>query len=64
MLNAGDAFLYDSRLLHRSAANRRYDRTAAVLVFRYDFERPPGMGCVEEGKEGKSAGSKSTTWGN
>eukprot|EP00913_Durusdinium_trenchii_P027476 g25768.t1 len=46
MLNAGDAFLYDSRLLHRSAANRRYDRTAAVLVFRYDFERPPGMGLI------------------
>eukprot|EP00438_Fugacium_kawagutii_P015617 Skav212788 [mRNA] locus=scaffold159:415969:421050:- [translate_table: standard] len=33
-------------LLHRLAANRRYDRMGAVLVFRYDFERPPGMGLV------------------
>ncbi|CAJ1401824.1 unnamed protein product [Effrenium voratum] len=46
VLAAGDALLYDSRLLHRTAANRRYDRTAAVLVFRYDFERPPGMGLA------------------
>jgi len=45
-LAPGDALLYDSRLLHRIAANRRYDRTCAVLVFRYDFERPPGMGLV------------------
>lgn len=42
----GDAFLYDSRLLHRTAANRRYERTSAVLVFRYDYQRPPGMGLV------------------
>lgn len=45
-LAPGDALIYDSRLLHRIAANRRYDRTSAVLVFRYDFERPPGMGLV------------------
>ena len=56
-LAPGDAFLYDSRqdlwqtppkamafrlrLLHLTKANRRYDRTAAVLVFRYDFDGPP-----------------------
>eukprot|EP00439_Symbiodinium_sp_Y106_P073893 s3505_g14.t1 len=45
-LDPGDAFLYDSRLLHRTAANRRYDRMAAVLVFRYDYERPPGIGLL------------------
>lgn len=45
-LNAGDALLYDSRVLHRGAANRLYDRTRVVLVFRYDFERPPGVGVV------------------
>ncbi|CAE7260222.1 unnamed protein product, partial [Symbiodinium necroappetens] len=45
-LEPGDAFLYDSRLLHRTAANRRYDRMAAVLVFRYDYERPPGIGLL------------------
>lgn len=62
-LAPGDAFLYDSRqdlwqtppkamafrlrLLHLTKANRRYDRTAAVLVFRYDFDRPPGMGLLK-----------------
>ncbi|CAE7397866.1 unnamed protein product [Symbiodinium natans] len=45
-LELGDALLYDSRLLHRTAANRRYDRMAAVLVFRYDYDRPPGIGLL------------------
>lgn len=43
---AGDAVLYDARTLHRCASNRRYDRTRIALVFRYDTERPPGVGAV------------------
>lgn len=42
-LEAGDALLYDARSLHTTATNRRYDRTVVVLVFRYDYERPPGL---------------------
>jgi len=45
-MESGDALLYDSRLVHRGAANRRYDRACVALVFRYDFERPPGFGPV------------------
>lgn len=45
-MNAGDALIYDSRLLHYGGANRLYDRTRIALVFRYDFERPPGVGVV------------------
>jgi len=42
----GDALLYDSRVIHRGDRNRRYDRTGIALVFRYDFERPPGYGAT------------------
>lgn len=45
-MDSGDALLYDSRLVHRGAANRRYDRACVALVFRYDFDRPPGFGPV------------------
>lgn len=45
-MEAGDALLYDSRVIHRGTANRRYDRTGVALVFRYDFERPPGYGAM------------------
>mmetsp|Transcript_79442 Transcript_79442/g.199645 ORF Transcript_79442/g.199645 Transcript_79442/m.199645 type:complete len:484 (-) Transcript_79442:80-1531(-) len=45
-MGAGDALLYDSRIVHRGAANRKYDRTRVALVFRYDFERPPGVGVL------------------
>lgn len=41
---AGDALLYDSRCIHRGTVNRRYDRSSVALVFRYDYERPPGLG--------------------
>jgi hypothetical protein len=34
---AGDALVFDSRLLHRAAANETF-RTSAVLWFRYDLE--------------------------
>jgi len=40
---AGDALLYDARVMHRCAANKRYERVRVALVFRYDFERPPGF---------------------
>lgn len=43
-MEAGDALLYDSRIIHRGSANRKYDRTRVALLFRYDFERPPGVG--------------------
>merc|ERR1719203_247581 len=45
-MNAGDALIYDSRLLHYGKANRLYDRTRVALVFRCDFMRPPGVGVV------------------
>jgi len=43
-VSAGDAILYDSRVIHYSSANRRLDRCCVAVVFRYDFERPPGLG--------------------
>lgn len=52
-MSAGDALIYDSRMLHYGAANKLYDRTRVALVFRYDFERPPGMGLV---------GAQLTSW--
>jgi len=42
-MDAGDALIYDSRVLHRTSANRLYNRTRVDLVFRYDYERPPGI---------------------
>mmetsp|Transcript_60494 Transcript_60494/g.128245 ORF Transcript_60494/g.128245 Transcript_60494/m.128245 type:complete len:486 (-) Transcript_60494:53-1510(-) len=45
-MGAGDGLLYDSRIIHRGAINKRYDRTRVALVFRYDFKRPPGIGVV------------------
>lgn len=45
-MSAGDAIIYDARLVHYGAANRLYDRTRVALVFRYDFERPPGMAFI------------------
>jgi len=45
-MSAGDALLYDSRIIHRGAMNRRYDRTRIALVFRYDVEPPPGVGAL------------------
>lgn len=45
-MGPGDALVYDSRIVHRGAANRKYNRTRVALIFRYDFERPPGMGPV------------------
>jgi len=45
-MKAGDALVYDSRIIHRDAANTRYDRSRLALVFRYDFERPPGYGVL------------------
>lgn len=52
-MGAGDALIYDSRLMHYNAANRLYDRTCVAVVFRYDYERPPGMGFV---------GAQLTSW--
>jgi len=46
VMSAGDALLYDSRILHRCGANRLYDRTRIALYFRYDFDRPPGFGIT------------------
>jgi len=43
-LSAGDAILYDSRVIHHSSENCRLDRCCVAVVFRYDVERPPGMG--------------------
>eukprot|EP00927_Polykrikos_kofoidii_P087094 TRINITY_DN9953_c0_g3_i1.p1 TRINITY_DN9953_c0_g3~~TRINITY_DN9953_c0_g3_i1.p1 ORF type:complete len:504 (-),score=98.24 TRINITY_DN9953_c0_g3_i1:245-1756(-) len=45
-MQAGDALIYDSRIIHRGAANRRYDRTRMALIYRFDFERPPGIGAL------------------
>lgn len=45
-MDAGDALLYDSRTIHRGELNRRYDRTGITLIFRYDFDRPPGYGAM------------------
>jgi len=45
-MGPGDALVYDSRIVHRGAANRKYNRTRVALIFRYDFERPPGIGPV------------------
>lgn len=53
-MDAGDALLYDSRIIHRGELNRRYDRTGITLIFRYDFDRPPGYAAV---------GTVVTSWG-
>lgn len=45
-MEAGDALLYDSRVVHRGNLNRRYDRSGVSLIFRYDIDRPPGYGPV------------------
>eukprot|EP00397_Hematodinium_sp_SG-2012_P042762 GEMP01047369.1.p1 GENE.GEMP01047369.1~~GEMP01047369.1.p1 ORF type:complete len:416 (+),score=66.97 GEMP01047369.1:255-1502(+) len=46
VLNAGDMLIYDGRLLHRGKRNLTYNKTRIVVVFRYDFEPPPGQGVV------------------
>mmetsp|Transcript_34386 Transcript_34386/g.78366 ORF Transcript_34386/g.78366 Transcript_34386/m.78366 type:complete len:483 (-) Transcript_34386:115-1563(-) len=45
-MQAGDALVYDSRVFHKTTENRLYNRTRVDLVFRYDFERPPGVGML------------------
>jgi hypothetical protein len=42
-MNAGDCLIYDSRIIHRGAANMRYDKCRVALVYRYDYQRPPGQ---------------------
>mmetsp|Transcript_21452 Transcript_21452/g.39314 ORF Transcript_21452/g.39314 Transcript_21452/m.39314 type:complete len:204 (-) Transcript_21452:185-796(-) len=42
-MQAGDALVYDSRVIHKTGANESFNRTRVDLVFRYDFERPPGV---------------------
>jgi ectoine hydroxylase-related dioxygenase (phytanoyl-CoA dioxygenase family) len=44
-LAAGDALIHNSAIFHRGSRNRCYDRSCVALVFRYDFERPPGIGA-------------------
>jgi len=43
-LAAGDALIHNASIIHRGSLNRKYDRSCVALVFRYDFERPPGVG--------------------
>jgi len=38
--------IYDSRIVHRGGQNHSYDYTRVGLIFRYDFDRPPGYGMV------------------
>lgn len=45
-INAGDILIYDGRLIHRGKQNLTYNRTRIMIVFRYDFEPPPGQGVV------------------
>lgn len=45
-MDAGDALIYDARTFHRCIANRSFEHTRIALVFRYDFERPPGYGAT------------------
>jgi len=43
-LRIGDALMYDARILHRGTKNETYNRTRVAVVFRFDFEPPPGQG--------------------
>mmetsp|Transcript_90621 Transcript_90621/g.189513 ORF Transcript_90621/g.189513 Transcript_90621/m.189513 type:complete len:495 (+) Transcript_90621:57-1541(+) len=43
---AGDALLYDSRLLHRGMANSSYTRCRAVVAVRVDFDDTPPPGST------------------
>jgi len=44
-LAAGDALIHNASIIHKGSLNRKYDRSCVALVFRYDFERPPGVGA-------------------
>jgi len=45
-LQVGDALVYDARILHRGKRNELYNKTRVMIVFRFDFEPPPGQGFV------------------
>eukprot|EP00929_Paragymnodinium_shiwhaense_P036866 TRINITY_DN19714_c0_g1_i1.p1 TRINITY_DN19714_c0_g1~~TRINITY_DN19714_c0_g1_i1.p1 ORF type:complete len:494 (-),score=80.04 TRINITY_DN19714_c0_g1_i1:137-1618(-) len=45
-MHAGDALIYDARIIHLGANNLKYDRSRIALIFRYDVQRPPGYGAM------------------
>mmetsp|Transcript_112984 Transcript_112984/g.319587 ORF Transcript_112984/g.319587 Transcript_112984/m.319587 type:complete len:494 (-) Transcript_112984:32-1513(-) len=45
-LRAGDALIYDARLLHRGLGNSSYGRCRVVVVMRLDFDDSPPPGAT------------------